>query len=80
MPTPCYFSLGATAAEVGIHEWANFEMADLDAAQACADWVAGQIAASIFWPPAEKVMYDDYEILTAGKTLEEMVGFTSAAR
>ncbi len=80
MPTPCYFSLGATAADVEIHEWGDFEMADLDAAQACADWVAGQIAAGVFWPPAEKVMYDDYEILTAGKTLEEMVDFTSISR
>ena len=73
MPTPCYFTLRSTEAEVAIHEWTHFETADLDAAEACADWVAGQIAAGVFWPPAEKVTYDDYAILAAGRGLEEMV-------
>ena len=72
LPTPCYFTLRSTEAEVAIHEWPGFEMADLDAAQACADWVAGQIAAGVFWPPAEKVTYDDYAVLAAGRTFEEM--------
>jgi hypothetical protein len=47
-------------------------MADLEAAQRCAAWVAGQIAAKVFWPPAEKVPHDDYEILAAGRVFEEM--------
>jgi ATP-dependent helicase/nuclease subunit B len=72
MPTPCYFGLGSTEAKVEIHEWAGFEMADLEAAQRCAAWVAGQIAAKVFWPPAEKVPHDDYEILAAGRVFEEM--------
>ena len=73
LPAPCYFTLSSTEAEVAIREWTNFEQADLDAAQACADWVAGQIAAAAFWPPAEKVIYDDYAILAAGRNFEEMV-------
>jgi ATP-dependent helicase/nuclease subunit B len=72
MPTPCYFTLQSTAAEVAIHEWADFEMADLEAAQSCAEWVAEQIASKAFWPPAEKIQYDDYAVLAAGRSLEEM--------
>ncbi len=72
LPTPCYFTLSKTEAEVDIHEWSAFETADLEAAQACADWVAGQIAAGVFWPPAEKVTYDDYAVLAAGRAFEEM--------
>ncbi|MES2659258.1 MAG: PD-(D/E)XK nuclease family protein [Verrucomicrobiota bacterium] len=72
IPTPCYFTLRSTEAEVDIHEWGDFESDDLEAAQACADWVAGQIAAKVFWPPAEKVTYDDFAILAAGRAFEEM--------
>jgi len=78
LPTPGYFTLRATEAEVAIHEWADFETADLEAAQSCADWVAGQIAAGVFWPPAEKVLYDDYAILAAGRDLEEMFASPAA--
>ena len=72
LPAPAYFTLSKTETEVDIHEWPGFEMADLEAAQACADWVAGQIAAGVFWPPAEKVIYDDYAVLAAGRAFEEM--------
>lgn len=72
IPTPCYFTLGATEADVAVHQWADFQTEDLAAAQSCADWVASQIAASIFWPPAEKLTYDDYQVLSAGRKLEEM--------
>ena len=72
LPEPCYFMLRSTEANVAIHEWTDFETADLEAAQACAAWVAGQISAGVFWPPAEKVTYDDYEILAAGRAFEEM--------
>jgi hypothetical protein len=54
-----------------MHEWADFTLEDLDAAQACADWVADHIARGVFGPPAEKVSYDDYRILAAGRNLAE---------
>lgn len=73
LPTPCYFTLRATEAEVAILEWSDFTMDDLEAAKNCADWVTGQIASSAFWPPAEKVTYDDYAILAAGRSLQEMI-------
>jgi ATP-dependent helicase/nuclease subunit B len=78
LPTPCYFTLGATETEVAVHEWTHFEQADLDAARACADWVAEQIAKAVFWPPAEKVSYDDYTVLASGRNLAEMIAWPSS--
>jgi ATP-dependent helicase/nuclease subunit B len=72
LPTPCYFHLGATDANVALEEWREFSEPDLTAAAACAEWIAGQIAAGVFWPPAEKPGYDDFEVLAAGRTLGEM--------
>jgi ATP-dependent helicase/nuclease subunit B len=72
LPAPCYFTLRSTEADVKILEWTDFDTADLEAAQSCADWVAGQIAAGVFAPPAEKVTYDDYQILAAGGIFKEM--------
>jgi len=74
IPTPGYFLLRSTEAEVAIHEWTGFADDDLESAKACADWIAEKIHDQIFWPPAEKVMYDDYRILAAGKDLQESVG------
>jgi ATP-dependent helicase/nuclease subunit B len=72
IPSPCYFHLGATEANVALEEWGNFTEPDLTAAARCAEWITGQIAAGVFWPPAEKPGYDDFEVLTAGRTLGEM--------
>ncbi|RYD40854.1 MAG: PD-(D/E)XK nuclease family protein, partial [Verrucomicrobiaceae bacterium] len=72
LPAPCYITLSTTEAEVGLHEWSDFGMDDLEAARNCADWIVAQIAGSVFWPPAEKVMYDDYAMLAAGRSLQEM--------
>jgi hypothetical protein len=51
----------------------DFSAADLDAAWVCTEWLVKRIASGVFWPPAEKVLYDDFEVLTAGRTLLEMV-------
>jgi len=72
LPEPCYFRLGDTAAKVGLFQWVDFSESDLAAAQACAEWVVSQIAAGVFWPPAEKLSNDNFTILTAGRTLDEM--------
>ena len=73
LPAPCYFTLGATAADVAIHEWADFSANDLAAARACAAWLAAQISSGVFWPPAEQIRHDDFAVLAAGRTLPEMV-------
>lgn len=76
LPQPCYFTLGATMGEVAVHRWADFSPEDLRAAEACADWVVANIANRVFSPPAEKVLYDDYRVLTAGRTLQEALAFS----
>jgi ATP-dependent helicase/nuclease subunit B len=72
VPLPCYFTLGATETDVELREWADFSESDLDAARACAAWIVGRIAAGVFWPPAESSRYDDFAVLAASRTLEEM--------
>jgi ATP-dependent helicase/nuclease subunit B len=79
LPQPCYFTLGATAGDVALHQWAGFSMADVEAAQACADWIADRIARRVFGPPAEKVTYDEFRILTGGRLLAEAVARNRAA-
>jgi ATP-dependent helicase/nuclease subunit B len=77
VPTPCYFTVGKTSGEVTVHEWVDFEAADLEAAVACAQWVAGRIAQGIFWPPAEKSAHGDFDALAAGRSLVEMFDGTA---
>lgn len=73
LPRPCYFRLGATEGDVGLHEWMDFSAEDLTAAQACAEWVVNNISKGVFGPAAEKVNYDDYRVLGAGRKLHEAV-------
>jgi ATP-dependent helicase/nuclease subunit B len=68
-----YFALGATEAEVRLSLWEDFRTSDREAALRCAEWIVGQIKAAVFWPPAERVDYDDVEVLAAGKTLAATV-------
>jgi len=72
IPAPCYFTLGSTKADVAIHEWSKFDSSDLESAKNCATWVINQINDEVFWPPAEKVKYDDFAVLAAGRKLDEM--------
>jgi hypothetical protein len=74
LPTPCYITLGATAADVKLNEWPDFGESDLTAAKECTAWIVERIAAGVFWPPAEKPKYDDFAALAAGRPLEEMCG------
>jgi ATP-dependent helicase/nuclease subunit B len=73
LPEPCYFTLGATESKVELHRWDGFDMNDLTAAKSCTTWVVEQIHQKVFMPPAEKVTYDDYAVLAAGRTLGEMI-------
>jgi ATP-dependent helicase/nuclease subunit B len=72
LPSPCYFTLGATEPDVGLNEWADFSENDLATAKDCAEWIVSRISSGVFWPPAEKTRYDDYAPLASGRTLEEM--------
>lgn len=69
-----YFLLGATEADTGLEMWPKFGEADQKSAQLCAEWVLKQVKSGVFWPPAEKIVYDDFEVLAVGRTLEEVMG------
>ncbi|MGC6463964.1 MAG: PD-(D/E)XK nuclease family protein [Akkermansiaceae bacterium] len=64
-----YFALGEDRKNVTIKEWSEFDEEVTDSAMKCASWVIGQIQAQVFWPPAEKVMYDDFTSLAFGHPL-----------
>lgn len=68
-----YFALGAVEGDVGLSLWDGFSIDDRDSAMACAQWVVGQLNQGVFYPPAEKVPWDDYEVLTFGRSLAETV-------
>ncbi|GAA5481617.1 PD-(D/E)XK nuclease family protein [Haloferula sargassicola] len=68
-----YFVLGASEGECGVSWWGHFDDEQRDSAVACATWVLKQVKAGAFWPPAEKMKYDDFEALAVGRQLEDLV-------
>lgn len=74
-----YFSLGDTEGNVGLSLWEDFSVEDRESALACAEWVIGQAQSQIFWPPAERVSWDDFEALSFGRDLIETVAFEGGA-
>lgn len=73
LPTPAYFTLSDQQENVGLSEWADFAEESAISAIECAEWISRQIAAGHFWPPAEKVRYDQFQLLEAGRSLNELV-------
>lgn len=71
LPVPCYLTLGKDGSEALLQSWDDFSQEDADSAWNCADWIIGQIRAGVFHPPADKVSYDAFKVLTAGKTVTE---------
>ncbi|MFD0895447.1 PD-(D/E)XK nuclease family protein [Luteolibacter ambystomatis] len=74
-----YFALGAVEGDVGLSLWDGFSADDRDSAMACAQWVVGQLKEGVFHPPAEKVPWDDYQVLTFGRSLVETVAWEGGA-
>lgn len=71
LPIPAYIHLGKTTDNVKITTWDDFTEGDLESAKACADWITTSISGRKFWPPAEKVTYDDFAILSQSAPLAE---------
>jgi hypothetical protein len=71
LPIPTYIQIGKTEKEVRFSAWNDFREEDLTAAKSCVEWIASSIQQSIFWPPAEKVSFDDYKLLAPNQTLAE---------
>ncbi|MFD2256957.1 PD-(D/E)XK nuclease family protein [Luteolibacter algae] len=71
LPIPCYVHLGKTEDNVKFTTWDSFSEDDLESARACADWIIGSIANNHFWPPADKVKYDDFALLSQNRPFIE---------
>ena len=71
VPIPCYIKLGSTEKEVGFVEWSSFSQEDLKSAESCMKWIVESIQQYVFWPPAPKVQYDDYALLSQNDHLEQ---------
>ncbi|MCX8237381.1 MAG: PD-(D/E)XK nuclease family protein [Akkermansiaceae bacterium] len=65
-----YFALGQDRGNVKITRWVGFGEEEKISARKCAEWIVGQVQAKVFWPPAEKVRYDDFEDLAYGRDLK----------
>ena len=66
-----YFALGATKASVKVDLWKDFNEGVVESALICAEWVISQIQAGVFWPPAERSLDTDFDVLALGRTLDE---------
>lgn len=75
-----YFILHKTISQTEVYGWDK--MNDyLEEADKCVARVLDNLKQQIFWPPAEKVEYDDFEMLFAGfHNLEEAVGKNGGKR
>lgn len=67
-----FFSLPKAVTETGVDIWERLDESMLESAAACARGVAEAIRKAQFWPPAEKVPFDDFDRLFYG-TAEESI-------
>lgn len=68
-----YFNLPADPGGAGVVMWDGFDLNTTAAALACAEAAAQAILAGVFWPPAARVEYDDFESLFPGGAVEDAV-------
>lgn len=65
-----YANLGRAKSEVALELWENLDDTLLSMARTCVEGVIDAISARQFWPPAERVQYDDYADLFLGDPLQ----------
>jgi ATP-dependent helicase/nuclease subunit B len=58
-----YFNLPKAVMQTGVSPWKDWTPGLLDSAHNCAEAVVQHIRDGIFWPPASRVDYDDFELL-----------------
>jgi hypothetical protein len=68
-----YIAMGDASDQIRFDAWENFEPSIAESAKSCAQMILDHITAGHFWPPNEKVTYDDFKLLAAGAELEEMM-------
>jgi ATP-dependent helicase/nuclease subunit B len=64
-----YVNLPKAVGNTGVYVWEDFSEELLDMALACGRGVVEGIRNQVFWPPAERVMWDDYESVLLGDSL-----------
>ena len=69
-----FFSLPKAVTNTGINVWNGFNDELAGSAAKCADAVVEGIKKHEFWPPSERVKYDDFEALLFGGRGEVYVG------
>jgi hypothetical protein len=74
-----YFALGHDEANVKITPWHDFTDEDKASATRCAEWIVTQVQGEVFWPPAGKVQYEDFEDLTYGRELKDAFDWKGGA-
>jgi ATP-dependent helicase/nuclease subunit B len=62
-PEMAYFNIPKAATLTGVECWSAFSETLMASACECAEGVLGDIAAGVFWPPADRVKYDDFAAL-----------------
>jgi len=74
-----YFALGQDRANVKITPWEGFGEEEKISARRCAEWIVNQVQREVFWPPAEKVKYEEFGDLTYGRELAKAFDWKGGA-
>ncbi|HSJ02001.1 MAG TPA: PD-(D/E)XK nuclease family protein, partial [Verrucomicrobium sp.] len=64
-----YITLPATVSDVKLLLWEDLDETTLQAAEKCTREAVRRIQEGIFWPPTERVKYDDFEALFQGDVM-----------
>lgn len=68
-----YFAIPKAVSETGVRSWAP-DPDVLASAERCAEGIIDHVRNGVFWPPAERVPYDDFESLFSGSATESVDG------
>jgi ATP-dependent helicase/nuclease subunit B len=71
VPGVGYIAVGLSADKVAFRPWEDFDESLTQSALSCAEWITEQVAANVFWPPVERMVFDDFKPLNAGADIAE---------
>jgi len=60
---PAYFNLPKAVTQTSVSAWGGFSATLRTSAEECAAEIVRRIQGGVFWPPAARVEYDDFEVL-----------------
>lgn len=67
-----YFNLPDAISETGLYFWKNYSSSITNAASICAEEIITRIKNYVFWPPNNRVQYDNFEELHTGDLIENI--------